>query len=210
MLLVIAGLIVVSSATQAEEPVAHHLKPGMSNFEMGQFDAALVEFKKAVAETPKDPQAHYYLGSTEAKLNQLDDALAEFRLAFALAPPGSQVRQYAQAALAACGPLAAKQRQEKSSLEQAKPKSAAGDTKKDLREAEGRARAIEAQAENKVRQMETATIRIGNLNVKRYTQEDISDVRLEARDKADAIRREARLKAQANAAKLENPAPRAR
>jgi tetratricopeptide (TPR) repeat protein len=161
-----------------------------------QFDAAIVEFKQAEKDTPNDPMVHYYLGTSEEQVGKLDDAVDQFTKAQSLAKPGTQVYQYATAALASARQYARDPRYKKKPTGKDQstlsPDAAARDAaSKQLAQAERRAQDIEAHAEEEARRMSVATIRIGNMTVKRYTNEDLDEVRLEARDKAEGIRREA-------------------
>jgi len=65
---------------------AGNLKRGMELLEKKSYEAAATEFQEAVRLTPRDAQAHYYLGYALEMTVQLEDAMRQYELAVRFNP----------------------------------------------------------------------------------------------------------------------------
>jgi tetratricopeptide (TPR) repeat protein len=69
----------------------------------GQYEAAIVQWKKAMAMEPDDPGAHYGLGQTMFITGKVDDGIAQFREALRLDPHSAEAHNGLGAALGQAG-----------------------------------------------------------------------------------------------------------
>jgi tetratricopeptide (TPR) repeat protein len=88
--LIIIGLCVGALAAPVEAKRkgggGDHLEKGAQLAEQKQYDAAIVEFNKAIEENPKDPRAYANRGTAYRASGKFAEALADFSKAIEVAP----------------------------------------------------------------------------------------------------------------------------
>jgi tetratricopeptide (TPR) repeat protein len=64
------------------------LSQGISDYDKGDYSAAVGHFGEAASSDFNEPVLHYYMANAYVHLNQSESAIREFRIAYALAPQG--------------------------------------------------------------------------------------------------------------------------
>jgi tetratricopeptide (TPR) repeat protein len=85
-------------ATSPQREAARHFERAVALYAEADYQAALVEFKRAYATVP-NPTVLYNIGETEYQLQSYADALAAFTRYLGDAPPGAQHRSEVEASL---------------------------------------------------------------------------------------------------------------
>jgi tetratricopeptide (TPR) repeat protein len=62
------------------------IRRGSANEQLGRFDAAHEDYRRAVETIPSDPEGHYFLGKSFQKRGQLEQALESYKTAMGLKP----------------------------------------------------------------------------------------------------------------------------
>lgn len=78
--------IFINIALSDSSPVETHYKDATTYHDLGEFEQAIIEYKKAIARNPNSPLIYNRLGVAYSELKQYDAALDAYQRAIALSP----------------------------------------------------------------------------------------------------------------------------